>query len=105
MDTERYTKWIKENWLSIVLNSIIVVVGTFMGFYCARSLPVRQEKVYIKDTIYIERSVSDSLLFNISSQLHKIEEKLQPKKIYIQKRHPTPCDTLKIDASIHIDQK
>lgn len=38
-------------------------------------------------------------------QLKKIEEKLQPKKVYIQKRKSKPCDTIKIDASIHIDQK
>lgn len=105
MDTERLKKWINENWLSKVLTFLIVFIGTFMGFYCARSLPIKQQKVHTKDTIYIERSITDSLLLNISFQLHKIEEKLQPKKVYIQKRRSIPCDTLKIDASIHIDKK
>lgn len=105
MNTERLKKWIKENWLSKLLTFIIVFIGAFMGFYCARSLPIKQEKVHKKDTVYIKRSITDSLLLDISFQLNKIEEKLQPKKVYIQKRRSTPCDTLKIDASIHIDKK
>lgn len=105
MDTERLKKRIKENWLSGLLTYIIVVVGAFMGVYCARRLPIEQEKVHKKDTIYIKRSITDSLLLDISFQLKKIEEKLQPKKVYIQKRKSKPCDTIKIDASIHIDQK
>lgn len=49
MDTERFKKWIKENWLSRLLTFIIAVVGAFMGFYCARRLPIEQEKVHKKD--------------------------------------------------------
>lgn len=105
MDTERLKTWIKENWLSRLLTFIIVVVGAFMGFYCARSLPIKQDKVHKKDTVYIKRSITDSLLLDISFQLDKIEEKLQPKKVYIQKRNTKPCDTIKIDASIHINQR
>lgn len=105
MNAGRLKKWIKENWLPNVLTFLIVFIGTFMGFNCARRLPIKKEKVHIKDTIYIERSITDSLLLNISFQLHKIEEKLQPKKVYIQKRRSIPCDTIKIDAFIHIDQK
>lgn len=103
MDTERFKKWIKENWLSILLTFIIVVVGAFMGCYCARRLPIIQEKVHKKDTIYIKRSITDSLLLDISSRLNKIEGKLQPKKVYIQKRKSKTCDTIKLDASIHMD--
>ena len=75
MNAGRLKKWIKENWLPNVLTFLIVFIGTFMGFNCARRLPIKQEKVHIKDTIYIERSITDSLLLNISFQLHKIEEK------------------------------
>ena len=53
MDTERFKKWIKENWLSRLLTFIIAVVGAFMGFYCARRLPIEQEKVHKKDTRFI----------------------------------------------------
>lgn len=48
MDTERLKKRIKENWLSGLLTFIIVVVGAFMGVYCARRLPIEQEKVHKK---------------------------------------------------------
>ena len=71
MNAGRLKKWIKENWLPNVLTFLIVFIGTFMGFNCARRLPIKQEKVHIKDTIYIERSITDSLLLNISFQLHK----------------------------------
>lgn len=52
MDTERFKKWIKENWLSRLLTFIIMVVGAFMGCYCARRLPIIQEKVH-KKTLFI----------------------------------------------------
>lgn len=87
MDTERLKKRIKENWLSGLLTFIIVVVGAFMGVYCARRLPIEQEKVHKKDTIYIKRSITDSLLLDISFQLKKIEEKLQPKKFIFKKEN------------------
>lgn len=30
-----------------------------MGVYCARRLPIEQEKVHKKDTIYIKRSITE----------------------------------------------
>ena len=54
MNAGRLKKWIKENWLPNVLTFLIVFIGTFMGFNCARRLPIKQEKVHIKDTIYID---------------------------------------------------
>ena len=98
-------KWILENWLSKVLTLLVIFVGSFMGYYCARSLPIKNETTHKIDTVYIKRSITDSLLLEISLQLHDIEKKLQPQKVYIQKKHSIPIETLKIDASIHINQK
>lgn len=41
MNTGRLKKWIKENWLSNLLTFLIVFIGTFMGFNCARRLPIK----------------------------------------------------------------
>ena len=49
MNAGRLKKWIKENWLPNVLTFLIVFIGTFMGFNCARRLPIKQEKVHIKE--------------------------------------------------------
>lgn len=97
-------RWIKENWCPLILIFVTVSVGTFMGVHCARSLPNTQVNAYKIDTVYIEPSITDSLLLDISSQIYKINEQLQPKKVYIQERHSIICDTLRIDASIHIDK-
>lgn len=97
-------KWILENWLSKILTLLVIFVGSFMGYYCARSLPIKNGATHKIDTVYIKRSTTDSLLLEISLQLHDIEKKMQPKKVYIQKKRSIPIDTLKIDASIHIDQ-
>lgn len=97
-------RWIKENWCPLILTLVTVSVGTFMGVHCACSLPNTQVNAYKIDTVYIERSITDSLLLDISSQIYKINEQLQRKKVYTQERRSIICDTLKIDASIHIDR-
>jgi len=95
--------WVKENWCPQVLTLITVSGGVFMGICCARCLPDGQTKVSKTDTIYIKPSMTDSLLLDISSVLREVNEKLKPKKVYISKHRPM-LDTLRIDASIHIDK-
>lgn len=44
-----------------------------------------------------------STIKEIAIQVDEINKKLTPKKVYIQKRKP--CDTLRIDASIRLENK
>ncbi len=48
---------VRQNGYSYLLMFLVVVVGTFMGFHCARNLPVIEDEKHIVDTIYIEHFV------------------------------------------------
>lgn len=96
---------IKENWFLFFLNFVGMTIILFLGDYCARILnKVSTDKRKV-DTVYIEKKeVTDTILRNIAIQVKEINNKITPKKVYIQKRRNL-CDTLKIDAAITLKNK
>lgn len=96
---------LKENWLSVLLTMFTLGVVVFIAIIAGRILPVKDDQILKKDTIYIERSITDSLLLNISKQVHEINNKLTPKRVYINKNKQKNADTLHIDAHIHMENK
>lgn len=104
MTFKRFLEKLKENWLVCLLNFVVITIGVLLGDYCARTLSkTSSNKKSRADTVYIEKSKTDSLLQEIAIQVDEINRKLAPKKVYIQKRKP--CDTLRIDASIRLENK
>lgn len=103
MTFKRFKEKFKENWLVYLLNLVVISVGVLLGDYCARTLSKASPDKRKTDTIYIEKSKTDSILQEIAIQIDEINKKLTPKKVYIQKRKP--CDTLRIDASIRLENK
>lgn len=103
MTFKRFLEKLKENWLVCLLNFVVITIGMLLGDYCARTLSKASPDKRKTDTIYIEKSKTDSLLQEITVRLDEINKKLAPKKVYIQKRKP--CDTLRIDASIRLENK
>lgn len=103
MTYKRFLEKLKENWLVCLLNFVVITIGVLLGDYCARTLSKVSPDKRETDTVYIEKSKTDSLLQEITSQLDEINRKLTPKKVYIQKRKPS--DTLRIDASIRLENK
>lgn len=103
MTFKRFREKLKENWLVCFLNFVVITIGVLLGDYCARTLSKVSPDKRKADTVYIEKSKTDSLLQEITVRLDEINKKLTPKKVYIQKRKP--CDTLRIDASIRSEKK
>lgn len=103
MTFKRFLEKLNENWLVCLLNFVVITIGVLLGDYCARTLSKVSSDKSRTDTVYIEKSKTDSLLQEIAIQVDEINKKLTPKKIYIQKRKP--CDTLRIDASIRLENK
>lgn len=103
MTFKRFLEKLNENWLVCLLNFVVITIGVLLGDYCARTLSKASPDKNRTDTIYIEKSKTDSLLQEIAIQVDEINKKLTPKKVYIQKRKP--CDTLRIDASIRSEKK
>lgn len=103
MTFKRCLEKLKENWFVCLLNFVVITIGVLLGDYCVRTLSkVSPDKSRI-DTVYIEKSKTDSLLQEIAIHVDEINKKLTPKKVYIQKHKP--CDTLRIDASIRLENK
>ena len=103
MTFKRFLEELKENWLVCLLNFVVITIGMLLGDYCARILSKASPDKRKIDTIYIEKSKTDSLLQEIAVIVDEINKKLTPKKVYIKKCKQ--CDTLRIDASIRLENK
>ena len=78
--------------------SVLLSLMTF--FSLSQSVP---ETINTRiDTIYIDRSITDSLLKDVLIEIHEMNEKLKPKKVYI--RTKPKLDTIRIDANVKIQQ-
>lgn len=94
---------IRNNWQHYLLRLVTVATAVFMGVGIARNLPNSKKLKPIHDTIYVKPAISDSLLRDISVQVHEINNKLTPKKVYISPRQKQSCDTIHIDASLNLN--
>lgn len=102
MNREMQTiKRIKTNWLTIVIIFITVASGSFVGFLASRLYPTQPAGVET-DTVFIGPSTTDSLLEEISEQVHEINIKI-PSRRHVSSRYRMKKDTIRIDASLHID--
>lgn len=93
MTFKRFLEKLKENWFVCLLNFVVITIGVLLGDHCARTLSEASPDKRKTDTVYIEKSKTDSLLQEIAIQVDEINKKLTPKKVYIQKtqalRHTT----------------
>ena len=88
---------------SLIILTITIAVSVFIGVLGAKMVPVKSPEQPVHDTIYVGRSVTDSLLEDISGQVREINSKIPVKRTPVRRKAPQ-CDTLKVDATIHIDK-
>lgn len=94
-------EWLMVYKWPILIWSVIFMGASFLGCLGARFISIDHQEPIQKDTVYVEKG--DSLLRDISFQVREINRKIPIKKPV--RRH-RPCkDTLRIDASLHIDNK
>lgn len=75
--------------------------ASFLGFLGAIFVPVDNQEPPQTDTIFVGNGVTDSLLLEIAKQVKEINRKIPEKKPW--KRHKPQKDTIRVDASLHID--
>ena len=92
-----------SNWRDVVIKAVIIGGVVFISVLSARIIPVGSKLCKI-DTIYIERNdVTNSLLLDITQQLHKINENLSIKNNNLKKVKRPVLDTIHIDAHLHLN--
>lgn len=96
-------EWFKVYKWNVLILGTICSGTSFIGFLGARMVPIDSQKPPQRDTVYVGNGVTDSLLKDISVQVNEINRKIPAKKPL--RRCKPKKDTLRIDASIHIDGK
>lgn len=100
MNIGEFKGYLKDKWPNLLAMFLVVLVGTLIAiiaFYKTNVPPI----TVVHDTIYVPRALTDSLLEDISGQLHQINSKIPYRRP--GKRRICKPDTLRIDASIHLD--
>lgn len=98
---KKILKFCRDNWHTF----LTMLIASTMGFYFAAILPIPQKSVeVVYDTLYIQQPLPDTLFQRISLDVSEINEKLTPKKVYVRKR-PAISDTIRIDASLKLENK
>ena len=94
----------RQKRFSITMYGITTFVSVLLSLIAFSSLPqLDPEPIQSRiDTIYIDRSITDSLLKDVLIEIHEINEKLKPKKVYIKTK--PKLDTIRIDANVKILQ-
>lgn len=97
-------EYCKQNKFSIKIYGITTIVSFLIAFITFSILPKSESepKHSQLDTIYIDRNKTDSLLKDVLIEVHEINEKLKPKKVYIKTKPKN--DTIRIDANVKIQQ-
>lgn len=96
-------EYLKVHRHSLIILTITIVVSVFIAVLGAKMIPLNNPEQPVYDTIYVERTVTDSLLKDISGQVHEINSKIPVKRTQVRQK-VQKCDTIKVDATIHLDK-
>lgn len=101
----RFCDYIKAHSYGLLVFAITMAVTAFIGMLIARMINIAETKSpEIKhDTIYVKPSVTDSILQDISTQVREINSKIPARKPS-GKRKAKNNDTIKVEATIHLNQ-
>lgn len=101
----RLCDYLKAHSYGLLVFATTMAVAAFLGVFVARMISIAEtESPEIKhDTIYVKPSVTDSLLQDISTQVREINSKIPVRKPS-GKRKAKNNDTIKIEATIHLNQ-
>ncbi len=94
-------EWIIVYKRPLLIWTFVFLGASFLGFLGGRCIPVENQEPPQKDTIYVGNGNTDSLLLDISNQVREINGKIKEKKPV--RRCKTRKDTIRIDASLHIE--
>lgn len=101
----------KNYWIlhraTIIVLSITIIVSIIIGYIGCKLIPDHNNPSKSVDTVKIyvpsTRIKTDSLLQDISIQVHEINNKLKkPQSIRYKKRVKAKDDTIRIDASVRV---
>lgn len=102
----RFCDYIKAHSYGLLVFAITMAIVAFIGVLVARMINIAETESseITHDTIYVKPSMTDSLLQDISTQVRDINSKIQVRKPS-RRRNAKNNDTIKVDATIHLDQK
>lgn len=93
--------YLKDKWPHLTAIFLVMFVGPLLALITFNSINTPPNPVIVQDTICVPNVLTDSLLEDISEQVHQINTKIPYRKP--GKRRVCKPDTLRIDASIHLD--
>ena len=94
-------EWVIAYKWPLLIWAFVFMGTSFLGFLGERCVPVENQEPPQKDTVYLGNGHADSLLLEISNQVREINRKIKDKKP--MRRCIPRKDTIRIDASLHID--
>lgn len=101
----RMWEYVKSHRYGFVISAITIAVSAFIGTLGGRLIRVAEsKKEVVHDTLYMQPSKADSLLQDISTQVREINAKIPIKKKG-GKRSVPKKDTIRVDATIHLDKQ
>lgn len=101
MNIGKFKGYLEDKWPNLLALFLVMFVGTLLALITFYKINVPPSTVVVHDTIYVPRVLTDSLLEDISGQVHQINSKIPYRRP--GKRRVCKPDTLRIDASVHID--
>ena len=97
-------EYIKAHRYGIIISVITVAVSAFIGVLGGKLISVEESKPdVVHDTLYVQPSKADSLLQDIATQVKDINSKIPVKKF--GRKRLVKRDTIRVDATIHLDKR
>ena len=101
----RMWEYVKSHRYGFAISAITIAVSAFIGTLGGRLIRVAEsKKEVVHDTLYMQPSKADSLLQDISTHVREINAKIPVKKKG-GKRSVPKKDTIRVDATIHLDKQ
>ena len=96
-------EYIKVHHCRIVIVSLTVIISIMISGLALRLIPgPPPEPPTSPDTIFVDSCGADSILRGIYQQVYEINKKI-PTKSTGGKKRPRCKDTIRLDATIHVD--
>lgn len=98
-------EFIKVRRFSLIVWGITIAVSVFIGELVVRMVDVAtpEKNEVVHDTVFLQPAKTDSLLQDISTQIKEFNSKI-PAKRSMGWKPVKKNDTIKVEATIHLDK-
>lgn len=100
---EKAREYIKTRWYGLAMFAVTIAGAVFIGELGIGLVEMVPKQEVKHDTIYIPASKADSLLEEIVTEVKAINSKIPAKKT-VGRRRASKKDTIRLDATIHLDK-